>query len=350
MIKDKSCLYDLNKPFNLYTDRKLRGYKTIFFVKDETDLDNIWFHMNHFEELTKGDIFGFLSSLYFFLSYLKSDEKITDKDESFEFVIEESDLFFYWTTSSEYFIYIVNHHNIFFSEFNFKITNTNLTFKLYKYKHFEDKINHVTQTIVTDKNNINKTVTKTNTNNIDDAPQKSETIKTPTKITSSSIDLDSFEEQYRQLFGNSGDEDRGKKKQVYSFIPKPKLLQLQQIGEELTGTLLEIENGYEFNRQTVESIIMHLRQIAKILHNYKETYTIADSMEDLALFIKHHIEDVVEFEIEDIELFETLFANFNTWLLLSFFDGIENIDEYNSIIANDVREISQRVNDKLDNE
>lgn len=340
MMKDRSCLYDLNKPFNLYNERKLRGYKTIFFVKNESDLDNIWFHMNHFDEFTKGDIFGFLSSLYFFLSYLKSDDKLVEKDKSFEFIIEESDHFFYWTTSSEYFIYIINHHNIFFSEFNYKTTNTNLTFKLYKHKHFEDKINHIT--IVTDKNVSNKTVTNTI-----DATQKNE-IKNTVKITSSSIELDSFEEQYRQLFGNSGDEDRGKKKQVYSFIPKPKLLQLQHIGEELTVTLLEIENGYEFNRQTVESIVKNLQCISKILHNYKETYKIADAMEDLALFIKHHVEDVVEFEIEDIQLFENLFSNFNTWLLLSFFDGIENINEYNSIIENDVKEITQRVNDKLE--
>lgn len=311
MLKNEFYINYFNKPLNLYNDKNLRGYKTLFFIKNENDLDNIWFHMNHFIDLQKGDLFGFINSLYFFYTYLKSDKKLTDFDKHFEFVIEESDEYFYWTTSSEYLIFIVNEHNLFFSEFEFKGTIDKLTFKLDKYRHNDNFESKEIQEKESQKNQIIK-------NNI---------------LINSSESSSSQEEQ---------------NKRVYSFIPKSKLLQLQHIGEELTVELMEIENGYEFNRKTVKNIVKNLHCISKVLHSYKETIKIADLMEDLAHFLKHYIEDVAEFEIEDIALFETLFSNFNTWLLLSFFDGTNNIQEYDSIIANNVKDIINRVNYKLD--
>jgi hypothetical protein len=109
-------------------------------MEKEEDLDDFWLHMTTLGDgLQKGDIFGFISSLYFFFGFLKSDDNLSEEDKSFQFIIEETSDLFFWTTASPYLVFMTNNNNIFFNEFEFKSDGKQLTFKLYKFKHFEKR-------------------------------------------------------------------------------------------------------------------------------------------------------------------------------------------------------------------
>jgi hypothetical protein len=270
----ESCLAKKNSTINLFGEERLRSYKSVFFVETEENLDDFWLYMTTLGDgLKKGDVFGFISALYFFFQFIRSDDDISDEDKTIQFVIEEASELFFWTTSSPYLVYMTNSSNLFFNEFEYKSDGKLVTFKLYKYKTFEKE----------------KIITK---------------------------------------------------KRVYSFIPEEDLLKLQAIGEEMTLELLEVSEEHEFNRAIVIKMVHSIRAFVKIIGEYEETYLLSDMIEDFANILEAHLEDIVDFQFEDIVRFESFFENLNSWLLDSFFTGIESIDGYNSTIRESIDAIS----------
>lgn len=269
------CQKSRSRVLNTFKERDVRNYKSIFSIKSDDDLDDFWLYMSNFNDLQKGEVFGFISSLYFFFDYLKSDKDLEDRDKTIDFIIEENDENFYWTTNSQYLIFLTNNQNIFFGEFEFKNSGGLLTFELSKYGNYSD--------------------------------------------------------------------NGAKRKKVYSFIPKEILLQLQEISEELSSKLLEISVAYEFNRSVIERLIDATRRFVNIIKNYDEIISMSDRLDDFVIFMNSNIEDIVDFEIEEIELFEQLFSNLNRWLLLSFFTGIEDIEDLNPLIKENISSITEKV-------
>jgi hypothetical protein len=281
-IENRECIKD--SIVNLFEDFYVKSYRTLFTIKNEKDIDNFWLFMNNFLENKDGNVFPFISSLYFFFDFYKNNG--FNQNNVFQFIIEESEENFYWTTFSEYMLFTVKKRELFFSEFDFKISEDRLTFKLHK------------------------------------------EIETP-------ITVSAYIEESKDH------------KKIYTFLSKDEILSLQETSETLSLQLMEIENAYQFNREMVENIVEALKGFNKILYHYDEVIFLSDSLEDLAIFLYANIEDVSEFEIEDIELFENLFSNINDWLVLSFFRGIEDISNYNEIIQKNIYSITKRTGEIL---
>jgi len=265
-----------SKHYTLFKDSKIKSFKTVITIKDEIHLDDFWFNFTSFTDSQKGEVISFISSLYFFLNYLKADENLSPEDRVFSFVIEEGDDTFYWTTSDEYIIHITKNNTIFFEEFTYRIIDKLITFKLSKHK-----VGVVKKKI---------------------------------------------------------------QKKVFSFIPKNEIIKLQEISENLTADLLDISEAYEFNSTKIRELLQNLNSFADILCEYDETIYISDKLEDFSIFVKEHLEDIVQFEIEEIALFEQLFEDLNNWLISSFFTGTEDLNSFNLSINSDIQNIMDKVN------
>jgi hypothetical protein len=234
--------------------------------------------MSSFTDFQNGDLFSFISSLYFFFDYLKNSSK--EPNIELQFMIEESENEFYWTTSSPRMVSALKGQNIFFSEFEFRTSENLLTFKLSKFKGQEEEPSH--------------------------------------------------------------------DKTIYTFMPKEDLLKLQEVSELLSVELLDISEAYEFNKNVVLRLIDHIGAFVKITSQYDEILPISDQLDDFVIFMNVHLEDIADFEIEEIELFEQLFSHMNQWLLLSFFNGIDDILEFSPVIADDIKIITNKAVSRQD--
>ncbi len=272
------CLNIKSSYINLFGDSNLKSYKNLFSIRNERDLDEFWLYMSSFTDFQNGDLFSFISSLYFFFDYLKNSSK--EPNIELQFMIEESENEFYWTTSSPRMVSALKGQNIFFSEFEFRTSENLLTFKLSKFKGQEEEPSH--------------------------------------------------------------------DKTIYTFMPKEDLLKLQEVSELLSVELLDISEAYEFNKNVVLRLIDHIGAFVKITSQYDEILPISDQLDDFVIFMNVHLEDIADFEIEEIELFEQLFSHMNQWLLLSFFNGIDDILEFSPVIADDIKIITNKAVSRQD--
>jgi len=115
---------------NLFYDSDTKERKTLFFIDGQDSLSNCWLHFSASGDIEKGEVFAFLSSLYYLIDFFEREFHLTKKEYEFHMLVEESESSIYFTIQSYYLAHIINENDLLFKEFDSKIYENIITFKI----------------------------------------------------------------------------------------------------------------------------------------------------------------------------------------------------------------------------
>lgn len=115
---------------NLFNDADIKKYKTLFFIDGEESLSNCWLHFSAHGTLDRGEIFAFLSSLYYLIEFFETEYQLEKSEYEFHILVEESDDFIYFTIQSYYLIHIISENSLLFNEFENRQKDSIVTFRV----------------------------------------------------------------------------------------------------------------------------------------------------------------------------------------------------------------------------
>jgi hypothetical protein len=125
------------------------------------------------------------------------------------------------------------------------------------------------------------------------------------------------------------------KLRVYNFLDEEDKLHLIELNEELNEELVYLE-GKGFCQKSIVKIQQLLAQYSLTLSPYREIYHIKQSIDELAYFMSEHKEMLTELDKSYISLFEGLIVNLRRWFDALFIHGAGSIEAYKKSISADV--------------
>jgi len=263
------------KHINLFEDKEIRCYKTVFNITNEEDLLQWWeYNMENSIDKYPNSI-KFLHALYRSCFHFVENRKT-----QFDIIFEKSAQNVYWTLWAQDEIHDININCTQFQGITSMKKDKRISFQL-------------------------STQLKTTTQ---------EPIKTEVtlNIKTAAVEL-----------------------RVYNFLDEDDKFHLRELNEELNEELVYLE-GKGFCKKSIDKIQQLLAQYSLTLSPYREIYHIKQSIDELAYFMSEHKQMLTELDKSYVSLFEGLILNLRKWFEALFIHGAGSIEAYKKSISADV--------------
>lgn len=280
------------KTINLYNDKNIKSFKTVFNITNDNDLNDFWFYFEESEIYKNTKVFDYSTEIFNIISFVL---KKCTKGFFFDIIFEKSDKFAYFTIWNNY------------------ITNLFLEDKRVKNLEYANNQEKISFKIALSDENINfKTFEKEKTHKDKEIPH------IDTKLSKVQIE--------------------NREKVIFNFIDGKDLTSLYDCLDDLVALFIDNETKL-LDENLLLRATSDFSELATTLSFYEELYVVYGLLSEFSSFLTTNKNTLLSSKINLFHLFEALINDLIKWLDSLFKFGTVSIDFLDASIKANIETI-----------